>query len=98
MKKTVLISLAALAIVTATVWNVTQSTTSQNDEFDELTLANIEALTDSEGNSGNWKDTVTKEITEYIRDEKGLIIRTEKHSIYCCISSPYEGSCSMSDC
>jgi hypothetical protein len=63
MKKTVLISLAALAIVTATVWNVTQTTTLQSNEFDALTLANIEALTDGEYEIGfpgtNWQEYTT---------------------------------------
>jgi beta-glucanase (GH16 family) len=82
MKKTVLISLVTVAIVTASVWNVMQSTTSQSGEFDELTLANIEALTQSEGGSGYSIASIIDagSTTSCIN---GNLMKTSKYNILC---------------
>jgi hypothetical protein len=58
MRKKIVITLASLAIMAATGWNVKQSMDLQNtNEMSALTIANIEALASGEHNSWDqWLD------------------------------------------
>jgi hypothetical protein len=93
MKKTVLISLAAVAIIATAGWNVKQSMDLQSkNEMSALTIADIEALSQNEGDSAIDCKTNESMTTIYTTCSNGVYMLSYFAITYSCEGS--RGFCS----
>jgi hypothetical protein len=93
MKKKIFGGIALLAIAAMAAWNVNLNSQPSNKLSDTM-LANIEALAGENGTETEqgWR-SLTKKVTDYIRDDNGNVIRTEEYDLLCCINNGPLVSC-----